>query len=136
MRVRIRPIAEFDAHLPTADHIVNVLPASPDSDNFFSAARFANMKPTAIYYNLGRGTTNDEAALNRALEQHQLAAAYLDATDVEPLPPDHPLWRNPNCFITPHTAGGHSTEFERQGDLFLENLSRFRASSDLIDRII
>ena len=54
----------------------------------------------------------------------------------EPLPPDHPLWTTPNCFITPHTAGGHSTESERHVDLFLENLRRFQADEEMIDRIM
>ena len=31
--------------------------------------------------------------------------ARVDVTDPEPLPPEHPLWTAPNCFITPHTAG-------------------------------
>lgn len=134
--VRIRAIGELDAHLPHADHVVNILPASPETDSFFTADRFVKMKRSSIYYNIARGSTNDESALQRALEQKQLAAAYIDATDQEPLPPDHPLWRTPNCFITPHTAGGHSTESERHGDLFLENFQRRQNGESLIDRII
>jgi glyoxylate reductase len=31
-------------------------------------------------------------------------AAGLDVTDPEPLPPDHELYRLPNCVIAPHIA--------------------------------
>ena len=133
--VREVSINELDAHLPRADHVINLLPASAQTDNIFDADRFARFRAGAIYYNLGRGSTNDESALQRALETGPLAAAYIDATVTEPLPPDHPLWRTKNCFITPHTAGGHSTEFPRHTDLFLENLRRLTAGEELIDRI-
>jgi phosphoglycerate dehydrogenase-like enzyme len=57
-------------------------------------------------------------------------------TTPEPLPPDDPLWRTPNCFITPHTAGGHTTEFERLADHFLANLKRYENGEPLDDRVI
>ena len=39
------------------------------------------------------------------LESGRLWGAGLDVTDPEPLPPEHPLWRQPRALITPHTAG-------------------------------
>jgi phosphoglycerate dehydrogenase-like enzyme len=65
-----------------------------------------------------------------------LAYAYLDVTDPEPLPPDHPLWTMPNCYITPHTAGGHDGEMENLVKHFLANLHRFTSGEDLVDRVI
>ena len=135
-KIRIESIDRLGDHLPHADHVINVLPASSETDGFFNANRFARMKRGATYYNIGRGSTNDEAALQASLEQHHLAAAYIDATITEPLPSDHPLWRTVNCFITPHTAGGHSTELDRHADLFLENFRRLRVGAELIDRIM
>jgi len=43
----------------------------------------------------------------------------------EPLPLDHPLVAEPNCFITPHVAGGHAEETETIVSHFLENFRRF-----------
>jgi phosphoglycerate dehydrogenase-like enzyme len=94
------------------------------------------MKPGAIFYNIGRGTTVDQAALAEALGSGRLSAAYLDVTDPEPLPPEHPLWTTPNCVITPHTAGGHSDEWDRLVDHFLANLRRHEAAEPLLDRVI
>ena len=134
--IRIERITSLDTHLASADHVVNILPASDETSGLFDAARFARIKHGANYYNIGRGSTNDEAALQASLERGHLAAAYVDATVTEPLPSDHPLWRTPNCFITPHTAGGHSTEFERHADLLIENFRRLRSGEELIDRIM
>ena len=135
-RVRIVSIRDVDQWLPQADHVVNILPASNETAGFFNAARFALMKRTAVYYNIGRGTTNDESALAAALRAGNFAEAYIDAFETEPLPPDHFLWTTPNCFITPHTGGGHSNEYDRHVELFLENLKRFQAGRELIDRIM
>jgi phosphoglycerate dehydrogenase-like enzyme len=129
-------IADFDSHLPEADHVVNILPAAPATQRFMSAERFAKMKPHAIFYNIGRGTTVDQEGLIGALQSGRLGAAYLDVTDPEPLPPAHPLWRTPNCFITPHTAGGHADEYTANIQHFLGNLKNYQSGVALRDRII
>ena len=122
--------------LAQADHLLNILPGGAATRHFINAERLQALKPGALFYNIGRGTTVDQEALLSALQSNQLAAAYLDVTDPEPLPPDHPLWSTPNCFITPHTGGGHSNERERQVRHFLENLRRFAAGEALLDRVV
>jgi phosphoglycerate dehydrogenase-like enzyme len=134
--VRMVRESDADAVLPAADHVINILPASAETEHFFGAKRLARFKPSAIYYSVGRGSTTDQGALRDALESKKLAAAYLDVTTPEPLPPGDPLWNAPNCFITPHTAGGHTTEFDRLADHFLENLKRFERGEPLLDRVI
>ena len=125
-----------DELLPHADHVVNILPANGQTDNFLNAERLASLKRGAIVYNIGRGTTLDQNALMKELREGHIAAAYLDVTDPEPLPPGHPLWQTPNCFITPHVGGGHGTEKERQVNHFLDNLRRFERGEDLRDRLL
>jgi phosphoglycerate dehydrogenase-like enzyme len=135
---RVRTIREeaLEQALAEADHIVNTLPEGAATSGFMNARRFAAAKPGAIFYNVGRGGTVDQEALLAALERGQLGAAYLDVTVPEPLPPDHPLWSAPHCYITPHTAGGHRDEHERFVQHFLENLKRFTAGEMLVDRVI
>jgi phosphoglycerate dehydrogenase-like enzyme len=129
-------VEQTDAHLPHADHVMNILPQNNESDRFFNARRFSVMKPGATFYNIGRGTTVDQMALLGALVSRPLAATYLDVTDPEPLPADHPLWTTPNCFITPHTAGGSADEFSRLARHFVKNLNLFVASKALADQIM
>jgi len=123
------------AALAAADHVVSILPDSPATREFMNAARFAQMKRGARFYNVGRGTTVDQDALIAALESGHLAGACLDVMEPEPLPPDHPLWRAPNCYLTCHIAGGTGDQDEKLITHFLENLARFETGVGLVDRI-
>ncbi len=134
--VRVVTEGQLNAAFTTADHVVNVLPENAATLRFVNAQRFAAMKPGAIFYNIGRGTTVDQDALVAALQSNHLAAAWLDVTDPEPLPPEHPLWTVPNCHITPHTAGGQDDEQEHLVAHFLENLRRHESGAELLDRVI
>jgi phosphoglycerate dehydrogenase-like enzyme len=127
---------ELNRFLSLADHVICTLPANPSTRNFLNAERFGLMKRGAIIYNIGRGSTVDQTALLSALQSSRLGAAYLDVTTPEPLPPTHPLWTAPNCYITPHTAGGHIGERERLVRHFLDNLERFTQGKELMDRVI
>ena len=129
-------IEQADAILPQTDHVMNILPASPQTDGFFSARRIRLFSPAAYFYNIGRGTTVDQDALVDALAAGRFAGAYLDVTTPEPLPPEHRLWNLPNCWITPHMAGGHRDEAHRLVQHFRENLARFDAGQPLVDVVI
>jgi phosphoglycerate dehydrogenase-like enzyme len=120
--------------LARADHVVNLLPGADATKLYFDADRLAGLKQGAIFYNVGRGSTVDQRALAALLSEGRLQAALLDVTDPEPLPPEHPLWSTPNCFITPHSAGGHHDEGDRLVDHFIANLQRFERAEAVLDR--
>ena len=122
--------------LAAADHVINILPDNAASLRFISRERLAQMKPGAIFYNIGRGTTVDQEALAASLRSGHLGAAWLDVTDPEPLPEGHPLRTAPRCFITPHTAGGRRNESETLIRHFLGNLKRFIEGAPLADRVM
>jgi phosphoglycerate dehydrogenase-like enzyme len=65
-----------------------------------------------------------------------VGGAYLDVMEPEPLPPAHPLWSVPNCYITCHIGGGTGDQDDKLVRHFLENLRRFQTGAQLIDRII
>lgn len=134
--VRIITLNELPEALAQADHVVNILPANADSDGFISAERLAQMKPGAVLYNIGRGTTVDQSALVQALHAGLLGAAWLDVTEPEPLPEGHPLLSAPNCHITPHVGGGHENEPGSLVGHFLANLKRYLAGEALVDRVM
>lgn len=126
---------QLDRYLPVADHVINLLPANAGTRHYVDAGFIARLKPGAVFYNIGRGSTVDQEALLKALDSGRLGAAFLDVTDPEPLPPADPLWSAPNCFITPHTAGGHIGEKDRLVRHFLSNLRRYTEGQPLNDRI-
>jgi phosphoglycerate dehydrogenase-like enzyme len=128
--------AQLPDVLAEAHHIVNILPAHPSTDRFVNAELLAQCRAGARFYNVGRGTTVDQAALMAALNTGALGAAYLDVMEPEPLPPNHPLWTTPNCFITPHTAGGRHDQDETLVRHFLNNLAAWEASRPMQDRVV
>lgn len=127
---------DLPSALGQTGHVVNILPDSTQTRHFFDAARFAAIKPGAVFYNIGRGATVDQEALLEALRSKRLKAAWLDVTDPEPLPDKHPLWDEPNCFITPHLAGGHRDEVKSLVRHFLENFKRFTRGEPLVDQVM
>lgn len=122
--------------LATSDHVVNILPDNEESRGFFSTEEFAAMKPGAVFYNIGRGTTVDQAALAKALQSGPLAAAWLDVTEPEPLPEDHPLRKLENCHLTPHTGGGQRDDMQDMVDHFLNNFARYLKGEELRNRVM
>lgn len=123
--------AELATVLPRADHVVNILPDSPSTRELMNATRFSQMKFGARFYNIGRGRTVEQDALLASLQSGQVGMAYLDVTEPEPLPPGHPLWEAPNCYITPHSGGGHWDEHHRLVEHFLNNLRAYEAAKPL-----
>ncbi|HSJ03286.1 MAG: D-2-hydroxyacid dehydrogenase [Verrucomicrobium sp.] len=134
--VKVITPEQLNESLATADHVVNILPENAASRGFFSKEQFDAMKRGAVFYNIGRGTTVDQAALETALRNGPLAAAWLDVTDPEPLPADHPLLQLPNCHVTPHIAGGHDDEFRTIMQHFLDNLERYVQGKPLVNQVI
>lgn len=136
--VHIIPEEKLSAVLPQVDHLINILPENDATLNYVNARRLAQLKPTARFYNIGRGTTVDQRALQEALESGRLNAAYLDVTDPEPLPPAHPLWSTPRCYITPHTAGGRADQDDAIITHFLANLAAYERNDlpAMTDRVV
>jgi phosphoglycerate dehydrogenase-like enzyme len=102
----VMAFADVHAVLPRADVVISLLPATPQTDGIVDARFLAACPPHALFVNVGRGKTVDEAALVAALQGGHLRAAALDVTRVEPLPSESALWECPNLLITPHIAGG------------------------------
>ncbi|XAS74968.1 D-2-hydroxyacid dehydrogenase [Dermatophilaceae bacterium Sec6.4] len=121
--------------LPVSHGVVLTLPLTDETRGMIDAKAIARMHSGAVLVNIGRGGVIDEAALVQALQQGKLAGAALDVFATEPLPDDSPLWTLPNVLLSPHTAGLSVRENERIVDLFAENLRRYLAGNELLDRV-
>jgi len=110
--------------LGTADHLVLVLPYSPESHHTIGAAELALMKPTANLVNIARGGIVDDAALAAALREGKIAGAGLDVFEGEPkVHPD--LLTVPNVVLTPHIASATVPTRRAMADLAADNLIGF-----------
>ena len=89
------------------------------------------MKNSALYINIGRGATTDEAALIEALHAKHIAGAMLDVYETEPLPADSPLWQFNNVIITGHYAGCHPDYTRMAMNIALKNLEHYKKGEPL-----
>ena len=121
----------LDDLLAQSDFVAVCAPETPETRGLFDATKFAKMKPTAFFINVGRGRVVKLDAITQALQQKQIAGAALDVFEQEPLPPDHPLWGMDNVIITPHTAGVSAHGEDRRLEVLAENLRRFVAGEPL-----
>jgi len=90
----------------------------------------ANMKPTAILINTGRGGLIVEEDLARALDQDVIAFACLDVLSQEPPQDNNPLFQAKNCIITPHIAWASIESRKRLLDGVAKNIEAFMAGED------
>lgn len=129
-RSRVTPQIETDLNatfvskqelLRTADHVVLVLPYTPENHHLIGLAELALMRPTATLTNIARGGIVDDAALADALHAKRLGAAALDVFEDEPHV--HPkLLSVPNVVLTPHIASATEATRRAMANLAADNL--------------
>jgi glyoxylate reductase len=108
--------------LEGSDFVSLHAPLKPNTRGLIGARELELMKPTAILVNTARGPLVDAQALEQALRDGQIAAAALDVTDPEPLPPDHPLLSAPNLTVVPHIGSASHQTREAMADMSVDNL--------------
>jgi D-3-phosphoglycerate dehydrogenase len=129
------PMSGLDDLLRQSDVVLISCPYTRETHYLVDRARLAIMKPTAILVNIARGGIIDEAALVDALRAGKLGGAGLDVTEIEPLPPDSPLWDTPNLVISPHCGGISAHRVRKLIEFFCENLRRYVAGRTLLNLV-
>lgn len=124
------------AQLGEFDWVIVAVPSTPDTEKMIGADELAAMKDSATILNFARGAVIDQDALVASLEAGRIGSAFLDVTDPEPLPSDHPLWGFDNVHITSHLSGrSQNTLFARSAERFLENLGLYERGESLISEV-
>jgi glyoxylate reductase len=112
----------LDDLLKNSDIISLHTPLTDDTRGMINQSTLSKMKPSTILINAARGPLIDTSALIDALTNHKIAAAALDVTDPEPLPPTHPLFSLPNCLIVPHIGSATQQTRRKMAELACKNL--------------
>jgi D-3-phosphoglycerate dehydrogenase len=95
-------LVTLDQLLRSSDFVVATVLLNVQTRHLMNAERFAQMKRSAYFVNLSRGSIADEAALIAALQAGTIAGAGLDVFEREPVAPDNPLLTMVNVLVTPH----------------------------------
>jgi len=107
--------------LKTADHVVLVLPYTPENHHTIGAKEIGLMKSTATLINIARGGIVDDLALAQALKTGKIFAAGLDVFEGEPkVIPE--LLELSNVVLAPHIASATEKTRRAMVDLAIENL--------------
>jgi D-3-phosphoglycerate dehydrogenase len=112
----------LDDLLRRSDFVSISCPLTKESRGMIGAREFALMQPHAYFITTARGFIHDEAALEQALRNKQIAGAGLDVWAKEPPPPDHPLLQFDNVLASPHTAGVTKEARENMGRIAAEQM--------------
>jgi D-3-phosphoglycerate dehydrogenase len=91
--------------LEEADYVSLHVPLTSSTQHLLSSPQLSIMKSSAYVINTSRGGIIDEVALSEALQKGEIAGAYLDVLEQEPVREDHPLLQCGNATLTPHIAG-------------------------------
>lgn len=126
---------EIHDALARTDHLVLACPLTDETRGLIDRSAFLTLPPHASLVNIARGPVVDTDALLHALQHSHIRGAFLDVTDPEPLPPEHPLWDFEEVTITPHNAGHTPAYFSRLADIVAENYRRIEEGEEIQNRV-
>ncbi|WP_049981007.1 D-2-hydroxyacid dehydrogenase [Halolamina rubra] len=127
---------EIHDALRRTDALVLACPLTDATRKLLDDEAFKTLPPHAHLVNVARGGVVDTDALVNALRSNDIDAAFLDVTDPEPLPSDHPLWGFDNVRITPHNAGHSPEYFERLADIVAANYAALENGGEIENRVV
>ncbi len=104
-----------------ADHVVLVLPYTPENHHTVGSAEIELMKPTATLVNIGRGGLIDENALAAALGAGKILGAGMDVFEGEPTV-NPALTAMKNVVLTPHIGSATVPTRMAMANLAADNL--------------
>ncbi len=96
--------AQLENFLNDLDVLVNLLPLTSKTKGFLNLKLFRKFKKSVYLINVARGSHLNEEDLLVGIDEGKIAGACLDVMNDEPLPEQHPFWKNDKIMITPHVA--------------------------------
>ena len=115
--------ADAETIFRRADFISLHMPLSPETEGFVSKEALSMMKPDAVLINTARGALLDERALLKALQEHRIYGAGVDAFSHEP-PEDDAWFELDNVVLGSHCAASTSGATRNMGVMATDNLLR------------
>lgn len=123
----------LNSAISETDFIVNILPLTNETEGILNKVFFNQCSKQTVLINVGRGGHLVEKDLLSAIDEKFIKEAYLDVFREEPLPENHPFWKNENIYITPHIASvtNATTALQQVAD----NYKRMKNKETLLNEV-
>ena len=121
--------------MPDCDFLSIHTPATPETKNILNAAAINLLQKHAIVINTSRGSTVDDEALIKALQNKKIYAAGLDVFNNEPNLDQRYLSLD-NCFILPHIGSANFETRNAMSMMAVNNIYAYFNDKPLLSRVI
>ena len=105
-------------YLSRCDYVINVLPETPETNSVFDLKFFSKMKQSALFCNVGRGSSVVDKDLEYAVQEGIIKGAVLDAANPY-------SYNHPNIILTNHSSSFSAQNNKRVDELFSIQLKNF-----------
>ena len=129
------PVSNLDYLLSNSKYIVIACPLTPLTKNMINDNNIKLISKESYIINISRGGIIDEKVLIKQLKNKLIKGAVLDVFENEPLNTNSLLFKLDNVFLSPHVAGNFKGYQTKVIESFRENLYRFLANKNLINRV-
>lgn len=113
--------------------LVCLLPLTDQTKGIINKSLLSQLPKNSYLINVARGGHLVDKDLIEMLNSDHLSGACLDVYHQEPLQPDHPFWRHPKIFMTPHVAS--VSDISSVVPQLLENYYRFQRGESLFNKV-
>ncbi len=128
-------LVDLDTLFAQSDYITLHVALTPETNKLINRETIAKMKPGARVVNCARGELVDIDALLEGMISGKLAGAALDVFDPEPLPADHPIFKQPSLIATPHIGGSTEEAQEIVGVRIAEQVAEYLKNGVAINAV-
>lgn len=120
----IQQVEKLEDLLSESDFISLHVPLTKSTKHLLNRANFSLMKSHAVIINSARGGIVQEQDLVKAVQEKQIAGAYLDVLEQEPVEKNSPLSQEDAIRLSPHIAGLTVEAQSRTAMLIAEEVDR------------
>lgn len=125
--------SQMEIFLSQAQILVCLLPLTEQTKGILNNKLFAALPKNAYIINVARGGHLVDEDLITMIDQGHLSGACLDVFNEEPLNKNHPFWKHPKIFMTPHVAS--VSDIDAVVPQLLENYLRFKQGLPLKNQV-
>lgn len=120
----IKQVETVEEVLKASDFVSIHVPLTKDTKHLLNRDAFAIMKKEAFVINSARGGIVHEEDIVEAVKNNEIAGAYLDVLEKEPVEKNSPLTEAEEIILSPHIAGLTTEAQSRTAMLISEEVDR------------